>query len=132
MTAKIDDPEPATEVEPEGVIEGVVNGENEVETLNEEGQGAAEADDGGDDVTAMVEAGNMEQLASLVLNGEGDRLIGQSSDNPELQSFLDNVQVYMVRPPQPITTVLNFCSRRKSIGYMSRHGMAVYAIFKLL
>ncbi|RZB40678.1 uncharacterized protein BDFB_001171 [Asbolus verrucosus] len=95
---KTEEPPPA-EVEPEGVIEGVVNGENEVETLNEEGQGANETDENGDDaeITAMVEAGNMEQLAALVLNGEGDRLIGQTSDNPELQSFLDNVQVYMTK-----------------------------------
>lgn len=39
----------------------------------------------------------MEQLASLVLNGEGEKLVGQSSDNPELQTFLENVPVYMVR-----------------------------------
>ncbi|CAH1378850.1 unnamed protein product [Tenebrio molitor] len=101
-TAKIEEApkreeSPAAEVEPEGVIEGIVNGENEVETLNEEGQGATEPDDNNDDaeIGAMVEAGNMEQLAALVLNGEGDRLIGQTSENPELQSFLDNVQVYM-------------------------------------
>lgn len=43
----------------------------------------------------MVESGNMEQLAAIVLNGEGDRLVGQTSDNPEIQAFLDNVPIYM-------------------------------------
>ncbi|XP_044261810.1 uncharacterized protein LOC123009499 [Tribolium madens] len=79
-------------VEPEEVIEGVVNGENEIETLNEQGP---DSNSGDPEITKMVESGNMEQLAALVLNGEGERLVGQSSDNPELQSFLDNVQVYM-------------------------------------
>lgn len=38
----------------------------------------------------------MEKLAGLVLNGEGRRLEGFSSDHPEIQSFLDNVPAYMV------------------------------------
>lgn len=38
----------------------------------------------------------MEQLAALVLNGEGERLVGQMSQNGELQAFLDNVPSYMV------------------------------------
>lgn len=92
QTAEEDPP-----VEPEGVIEGVVNGENEVEILNEQGQDSTESNENNDpEVVSMVESGNMEQLAALVLNGEGDKLVGQTSDNPELQSFLDNVQVYMV------------------------------------
>uniref|UniRef100_A0A2A4IUQ4 Arginine kinase n=1 Tax=Heliothis virescens TaxID=7102 RepID=A0A2A4IUQ4_HELVI len=37
----------------------------------------------------------MEMLATLVLNGEGSRLIGRNSRNSELQSFLDNVPTYM-------------------------------------
>lgn len=36
-------------------------------------------------------------LATLVLNGEGSRLIGRYSDNLELQAFLENVPSYMVR-----------------------------------
>lgn len=38
----------------------------------------------------------MEQLAALVLNGEGRKLIGLTSDQPEIQAFLDNVPAYMV------------------------------------
>ena len=39
----------------------------------------------------------MEQLAMLVLNGEGNKLIGLKSEQPEIQAFLDNVTSYMVR-----------------------------------
>lgn len=76
-------------VEEVGVIEGVVNGEAEAETLNED-------QNGGIDIAAMVESGNMEQLASIVLNGDGEQLVGKQSDNPEIQAFLDNVPIYMV------------------------------------
>jgi len=48
------------------------------------------------EVDSFLEEGNMEQLATLVLNGEGRRLIGRQSGNPELQAFIDNVPSYMV------------------------------------
>lgn len=38
----------------------------------------------------------MEQLAAMVLNGDGRRLIEHSSDQPEIQAFLANVPAYMV------------------------------------
>lgn len=38
----------------------------------------------------------MDMLATLVLNGEGSRLVGRRSRNVELQAFLDNVPIYMV------------------------------------
>lgn len=38
----------------------------------------------------------MEQLASLVLNGDGRKLMSLNSDQPEIQAFLDNVPAYMV------------------------------------
>lgn len=38
----------------------------------------------------------MEQLAALVLNGKGLKLIGKTSSSPEIQAFLDNVSAYMV------------------------------------
>ncbi|KAG5888058.1 hypothetical protein JTB14_032865 [Gonioctena quinquepunctata] len=79
-------------VDSEGVIEGVVSGEDEA--MNNEGlNGTRSADDG--DIKALVESENMEQLAALVLNGEGERLVGMTSDNPELHSFLENVPLYM-------------------------------------
>lgn len=49
------------------------------------------------EVDNLLEDGNMEQLAALVLNGEGRRLVGRQSGNPELQAFIDNVPAYMVR-----------------------------------
>lgn len=39
---------------------------------------------------------NMEQLAAIVLTGEGHRLVGRQSSNPELQAFIDSVPGYMV------------------------------------
>lgn len=49
------------------------------------------------EVDNLLENGNMEQLAALVLNGEGRRLVGRQSGNAELQAFIDNVPAYMVR-----------------------------------
>lgn len=71
-----------------------MNGEHEVEPMNNEGQNRPGTTD--EDVRSMIESGNMEQLAALVLNGEGEKLVGEKSDNQELQTFLDNVSVYMV------------------------------------
>lgn len=51
------------------------------------------------EVENLLENGNMEQLAALVLNGEGRRLVGRQSGNPELQAFIDNVPAYMVCYP---------------------------------
>lgn len=83
-------------VDGEGVIEGVVNGENEVESVNEEGTSATDIKSIDPEIAALIESGNMEQLAALVLNGQGEKLVGQKSDNAELQAFLDNVPIYMV------------------------------------
>ncbi|XP_034950982.1 uncharacterized protein [Chelonus insularis] len=47
------------------------------------------------EVENLLVNGNMEQLAALVLNGEGRRLIGRQSGNPELQAFIDNVSSYV-------------------------------------
>lgn len=49
------------------------------------------------EVEKLLGNGNMEQLAALVLNGEGRRLLGRQSGNPELQAFIDNVPTYMVK-----------------------------------
>ncbi|CAH2048520.1 unnamed protein product, partial [Iphiclides podalirius] len=47
------------------------------------------------EVTDLINNANMEMLATLVLNGEGSRLIGRRSQNAELQAFLENVPMYM-------------------------------------
>lgn len=49
------------------------------------------------EVSDLINNANMEMLATLVLNGEGSRLIGRRSQNTELQAFLENVPSYMVR-----------------------------------
>lgn len=41
----------------------------------------------------------MEQLAMMVLNGEGKNLIGKRSKQPDIQSFVENVPTYMVSDP---------------------------------
>ncbi|ERL87448.1 hypothetical protein D910_04840, partial [Dendroctonus ponderosae] len=76
-------------------IAGVVNGEHEIESTNNEGQNRLVTDD--EDIRMMIASGNMEQLAALVLNGHGEKLIGEKSNNQELQTFLDNVPVYMAK-----------------------------------
>ena len=47
-------------------------------------------------IQKMVDSGDMEQLALLVLNGEGKQLIGMKTTQPDIQAFIDNVPVYMV------------------------------------
>jgi hypothetical protein len=73
----------------------------------EEAEAAAE-EEADEEVKQLVEAGNMEQLANLVLNGEGHRLMGQNSDDPELQGFLNNVPAYMASF-LTVTLNLEFC-----------------------
>lgn len=38
----------------------------------------------------------MEQLALLVLTGEGKKLIGRKTSQTDIQAFIDNVPNYMV------------------------------------
>lgn len=49
-----------------------------------------------DELQKLIDAGDMEQLAVLVLNGDGKKLIGRKSNQPDIQAFLENVTVYMV------------------------------------
>lgn len=44
----------------------------------------------------LVQKGDLDVLANVVLNGEGHRLLGYKSRNPDVQNFLENVPVYMV------------------------------------
>ncbi|KAI4461136.1 atp:guanido phosphotransferase n-terminal domain [Holotrichia oblita] len=94
---KEDEKEHPDLVDGEGVIEGIVNGENEIESVNEEGTSASDMKSLDPEVATLIESGNMEQLAALVLNGHGEKLVGQKSDNPELQAFLENVPIYMAK-----------------------------------
>lgn len=55
----------------------------------------------------------MEQLAALVLNGEGQKLIGLTAPLPEIQAFLDNVPAYMVT----ILFIHHNCSVQKKRSY---------------
>lgn len=59
------------------------------------------------EIDSLIENDNMEQLATLVLNGEGRRLVGRQCGNPELQAFIDHVPTYMVR-----------CNHRKQKRYV--------------
>lgn len=47
-------------------------------------------------VRRAVEDGDIEQLAALVLSGEGESLARQRSDQPDVQMFLNNIPIYMV------------------------------------
>lgn len=54
------------------------------------------ADEGQEPIQDIIDRGDMEQLAALVLNGEGSKLIGMDAQQQEIQAFLDNVPAYMV------------------------------------
>ncbi|XP_026828990.1 uncharacterized protein LOC105283695 isoform X7 [Ooceraea biroi] len=78
----------------DGSSEQVIVGEHE-EAAEVELNESSMAHDS--EVDSLLEDGNMEQLAALVLNGEGRRLVGRQSGNPELQAFIDNVPSYMAK-----------------------------------
>ncbi|KAH8369903.1 hypothetical protein KR093_001416, partial [Drosophila rubida] len=71
-------------------IEGFVQGASEDYTV--QSQTAAYEDARLQDI---IESGDMEQLAEIVLNGEGGRLLSLKSKEPEIQAFLNNVPSYM-------------------------------------
>ncbi|CAG2060953.1 unnamed protein product [Timema podura] len=71
--------------------------DEEVDAEVEEGEVAQDEVELDAEVRHFVETGNMEELAALVLNGQGERLVGHSSTDPELQSFLNNVPAYMAK-----------------------------------
>ncbi|XP_065719834.2 serine/threonine-protein phosphatase 6 regulatory ankyrin repeat subunit A isoform X5 [Drosophila suzukii] len=64
--------------------------EKEAESENEN-----DDDDEGERIKRIVDAGDLEQLAEIVLNGEGGSLVGLKSQEPEIQAFLNNVPSYM-------------------------------------
>ncbi|XP_055838535.1 uncharacterized protein LOC129906680 isoform X4 [Episyrphus balteatus] len=46
-------------------------------------------------IEAIINSGDMEQLAALVLNGDGKKILNRKSSKPEIQAFLTNVPAYM-------------------------------------
>ncbi|KAG5684639.1 hypothetical protein PVAND_013859 [Polypedilum vanderplanki] len=48
-----------------------------------------------DDIQKIINSGDMEQLAALVLDGNGKKLVGRISKQPDIQAFLENVPIYM-------------------------------------
>lgn len=94
-----DSPSPPLEIE--GRVEGEPdNRQTESGNAFEAAQTGRVARSGSDlivdDIQTIIERGDMEQLAALVLNGEGTQLVGMESKQPEIQAFLDNVPAYMV------------------------------------
>ncbi|XP_062525563.1 uncharacterized protein LOC101742174 [Bombyx mori] len=88
----------------ESLVEGIINGFPEQDSQDASVTQGEESVHGnvltGDneidpEVTDLINSANMEMLATLVLNGEGSRLIGRRSGNTELQAFLANVPTYM-------------------------------------
>ncbi|XP_030019729.1 uncharacterized protein LOC115439821 isoform X5 [Manduca sexta] len=88
----------------ESLIEGIISGEAEQDSQDAsitEGKESVQREvlivdnEIDPEVSDLINNANMEMLATLVLNGEGARLIGRSSRNTELQAFLDNVPIYM-------------------------------------
>nr|XP_016930663.1 uncharacterized protein LOC108010299 isoform X1 [Drosophila suzukii] len=71
-------------------IEGFVQGAPEDYTVQSQ-----TAVDEGERIKRIVDAGDLEQLAEIVLNGEGGNLVGLKSQEPEIQAFLNNVPSYM-------------------------------------
>ncbi|KAH8308888.1 hypothetical protein KR059_002762, partial [Drosophila kikkawai] len=71
-------------------IEGFVQGAPEDYTV--QSQTAVDEDTR---IQGIVESGDLEQLAEIVLNGDGGRLMGLKSPEPEIQAFLNNVPSYM-------------------------------------
>uniref|UniRef100_A0A182TWL6 Uncharacterized protein n=1 Tax=Anopheles melas TaxID=34690 RepID=A0A182TWL6_9DIPT len=47
-------------------------------------------------VQDAIDSADLEQLAAIVLNGEGKQLIGRKSDQTEIQAFLDNGKIRRV------------------------------------
>lgn len=80
----------------------------------------------------------MEQLAALVLNGEGRRLVGRQSGNPELQAFIDNVPAYMVRHYRAIIDLehaynVSLCHiRERFVPCIWLREKEIFAIYKVL
>ncbi|XP_054740139.1 uncharacterized protein LOC129245781 isoform X2 [Anastrepha obliqua] len=73
-------------------IEGFVAGASEDNRV--QSQSAAYVHEESD-IRNAIDSGDMEQLAQIVLNGDGNKLVDMKSNNPDIQAFLNNVPNYM-------------------------------------
>ncbi|XP_059612657.1 uncharacterized protein LOC132259125 [Phlebotomus argentipes] len=85
-------------------IEGIVQGEPATGQQSEGGNRVGDENDDEpadqqqtDKIRAAIEAGDMEYLAAIVLDGQGGKLMGLETTQPEIQAFLDNVSAYMAK-----------------------------------
>ncbi|KFB49185.1 hypothetical protein ZHAS_00017185 [Anopheles sinensis] len=79
-------------------IEGTVEGEpdhGQLQSQNQQQINLAEQPNMQQTVQDAIDAADLEQLAAIVLNGEGKQLVGKTSEQTEIQAFLDNVPAYM-------------------------------------
>ncbi|XP_058815670.1 uncharacterized protein LOC131679117 isoform X5 [Topomyia yanbarensis] len=92
------DNEPEVQIEPPTPaleFEGTVKGEPDEDQLHSS-QPSNNLDPSHDrSLQEVIDSGDMEQLAVIVLNGKGGKLLGRRSELPEIQAFLDNVPSYM-------------------------------------
>ncbi|XP_050325574.1 uncharacterized protein LOC126756511 isoform X4 [Bactrocera neohumeralis] len=89
--AKYDNGDGASSPTSSLAIEGFVTGASEDNRV--QSQSAAYVHES--DIREAIEAGDMEQLAQIVLNGDGKKLVNMHSHNPDIQAFLSNVPNYM-------------------------------------
>lgn len=71
-------------------------------------------------VKTIIDRQDMEQLAAMVLSGDGQYLIGAKSNQPEIQAFLDNVPAYMVRDEAIISRMIFFYCNHHNHFYRFR------------
>ncbi|XP_053679118.1 uncharacterized protein LOC128730109, partial [Anopheles nili] len=90
-------PEPSNQVLE---IEGTVEGEPDQGQLQSQNQAPVQLEEPPNmqqTVQDAIDSADLEQLATIVLNGEGKQLIGRKSGQSEIQAFLDNVPAYMAK-----------------------------------
>ncbi|XP_031620870.1 uncharacterized protein LOC116339242 isoform X2 [Contarinia nasturtii] len=80
------------------VIEGVVHGEPDNNVVQSASRFSSVDDEDNKKylrAQTIIDRQDMEQLAAMVLSGDGQYLIGTKSSQPEIQAFIDNVPAYM-------------------------------------
>ncbi|XP_055544680.1 uncharacterized protein LOC129729856 isoform X2 [Wyeomyia smithii] len=76
-------------------IEGTVEGEPDAGQLHSAKPVNRLDSSHGRSLQDIINSGDMEQLAVIVLDGKGSKLLGYRSELPEIQAFLENVPSYM-------------------------------------